>query len=142
MQHDDWAEEVKRLLQSKDATPADWDTLLSQTDAARRSSVNDWHVQQTNGNYADYLRQNDDLSAAARIDEQVGDDAEESIRYWHTAAGSSLAQAALDQFKLGNEERAVSLAKRAISHFGHTADPSSIYETLISTLRRHLQHDS
>ena len=105
----------------------------------RRSSVNDWHVQQTNGNYADYLRQNDDLAAAAKIDEQIGDDAEESIRYWHTAAGSSLAYAALGQFKLGNKQRAVSLARRAISHFGHTADPSSIYETLISTLRSHLQ---
>ncbi|MCA9047486.1 MAG: hypothetical protein KDA89_02080 [Planctomycetaceae bacterium] len=139
MQHHEWAAEVKRLLKSKNATPADWDVLLSQTDAARRSSVNDWHVQQTSGNYADYLRQSDDLEAAARIDQRIADDAEECIRYWHTAAGSSLAQAALDQFKLGNKQQAVSLAKRAISHFGHTADPSSIYETLISTLRNHLQ---
>jgi hypothetical protein len=142
MQHNDWAAEVKQLLKSKNVAPADWEALLSQTGAARRSSVNEWHVQQTKGIYADYLRQNNDLAAAAKIDEQIGDDAEECIRYWHTAAGSSLAHAALDQFKLGNTRQAVSLAKRAIRHFGQTADPSSIYEILISTLRSHLQDSS
>ncbi|XZE35628.1 hypothetical protein SH501x_001130 [Pirellulaceae bacterium SH501] len=139
MQHTDWVAEFKRLLESKDATPSDWDTLLSQTDLARRPSITDWHVQQTNSGYADYLREHKDLEGAARIDEQIGDDAEERIRYWHIAAGSSLAHAALGQFKLGNKQKAESLAKRAIGHFGFSADPSSIYETLISTLRSHLQ---
>lgn len=139
MQHDDWAAKLKQLLKSTDASATDWDTFLSQTDAARLASVNDWHVQQAKGHYANYLRQNHDVAAAAKLEKQIGDDAEEGIQYWHTAAGTSLAYAALEQFKLGNNEQAVSLAKRAISHLGHTADPSPIFETLISTLRSHLQ---
>jgi hypothetical protein len=34
MQHDDWANELNRLLRSKKATRGDWDELVAQTDEA------------------------------------------------------------------------------------------------------------
>ena len=143
MQYDDWAAEVKSLMNSVDTTADDWEALIQETEATARSSVGDWHVQQTLGWYASFLRDNENPDAASKIDERVGDDAEEQIRYWHAAAANALAFAALDRFTSHNTSEAVALAKRALNHFGHSADsPFPVFETLIARLRSHLENES
>jgi hypothetical protein len=140
MQHDDWATAIKGLMNSADTTADEWGALLQQTEAAARSSVGDWHIQQTLGLYAGFLRDNENPEAASQLDVRIGDDADEQIRYWHAASANSLAHAALDHFKADNKTEAVALAKRAMYHFGHTADnPFPVFETLIAQLRSHLE---
>lgn len=130
-------------MNSADTTADDWDALLRETEAAARSSVGDWHIQQTLGWYAGFLRDSQNPEAASQLDVRVGDDTEEQIRYWHAASANSLAHAALDYFKTDDKAQAVALAKRALSHFGHNADhPFPVFETLIAQLRSHLESQS
>jgi hypothetical protein len=58
------------------------------------------------------------------------------IKYWHTAAGTALARAALDRFKIDkNDERALVLARRAIEHQRHTKDSAPIFDILFTEMR-------
>ncbi len=139
MQHDDWTAAIKKLMQTSGTRAGEWDAHLSDTQSAAKRVVGDWHIQQTLGFYADFLRSKGDITAAAELDTRIGDDAEAHITYWHVAAGTALAQAALDNFSVGNTDAAVKLAERAVSHFGGTADPSPIYEQLIAQLRSHAE---
>jgi hypothetical protein len=137
MQHDEWTAAIRKLMRSSDTSTEDWDAQLADTEAAEKTSVGDWHTQQTLGLYADFLRTKNQIEAAGQIDERIGNDAESHIIFWHVTAGTALAQSALDHFTIGNSEKAIALANRAIAHFGHSADPSPVYEKLIAELRSH-----
>ncbi len=130
MHYDDWEDAVNKLMKSAETTAGDWDALLYETEAAARSSVGNWHIQQTLGLYAE---------AAAKLEERIGDDADEQIRFWHAASAYALALAALHHFENKNTAYAIALAKRALHHLGLGGDRFPIFETLIAQLRLHLE---
>lgn len=137
-----WTARIRKLLEQSsgrfsDQCRADWEELLTQTESAQRDSVSEWHIEQTRGFLATFLRKNDQTEKAMCLEERIGDDAESWIRYWHVVAGSALAQAALDRFELGENEKAAVLAKRSLTHLGESKDPSPIYEALICRLREY-----
>lgn len=137
-----WTARIQKLLEQSsghfsDQCRADWAELLIQTESAHRDSVSEWHIEQTRGFLATFLRKNDQAEKAMCLEERIGDDAESWIRYWHVVAGSALARAALDQFEFGDNEKAAVLAKRSLTHLGESSDPSPIFEELICRLREY-----
>lgn len=140
MNHDEWRAEISRLMELNGmelpAVHEQWSDLLSNAETAKQSSIGDWHIQQTLGLYSSCIRKLADLDNAAELDERIGDDAESQIRYWHIAAGTALAQAALDRFKINNnDERAFALARRALEHQRHTKDSAQIFDILVAELQ-------
>ena len=143
MQHDDWHAAMKKLMDSAETTNDDWEALLRKTEHAARTSVGYWHVQQTLELYAIFLRDNGDPEAASELYQRVAADADEQLRYWHAASATSLAYAALDGFNNADPTRAVDLAKRALKHFGHSAEPPfPVFEELIAQMRTHLENQA
>jgi antirestriction protein len=104
MNHDEWRAEISRLMKldgmELPALHELWSELLSQAEKAKQTSVGEWHIQQTLSLYSSNVRKLAELDSAAELDERIGDDAESQIKYWHTAAGTALARAALDRFKI------------------------------------------
>jgi len=131
MEHEDWTAEVKRLtkldLPDLQSIRREWDDFLAKTESTMRDAVNDWHVQQTLGLYAHELRRMSDYRSAIKLDERIGDDAEKQIKYWHSAAGHALAQAAMDRFQYDeSDERAIDLARRALDHLNKAEDSKPV----------------
>jgi len=140
MNHYEWQTEITRLMSQNGSElhslRCQWDELLAKTDAAMRKSIQEWHVQQTLSLYSQQVRERAELDNAAELDERIGCNAEAQVKYWHTAAGTALAQAAMDRFKLGDDDhRAFDLARRALAHRDQIQDSASIYDTLEAKLR-------
>ncbi len=140
MNHDEWRAEVSRLMNLDEtrlpALHEQWTNLLSKTETAKQSSVAEWHIQQTLSLYATSVRKLAALDSAAELDERIGDDAEAQMKYWRIAAGTALAQAALDRFELdSNDERALALARRALEHQIHSNDSANVFEQLVAELQ-------
>ena len=139
MNHDEWAIQLNALLRAESSDrvtlDAKWQQLLTETETARRTAVTDWHIQQTRGNYSDYLRARNQTETAAEIESQIGDDAEINLRYWQEAAIGAFAQSALDHYDLGNRKRAVLLTQQALKLNDRAEEPSKLHDHLISELR-------
>ena len=60
------------------------------------------------------------------------------LRHHGYGLGSSLASAALELFRCGEDAAATRTAKRALRLFGEFPDPTPIHEELIRRLREHL----
>ena len=132
------ASALSKLIKSPDATAEDWSAFLEATEEAAKASVADWHIRQTRGLYADYLRDHNDSQTAAQVDARIAADAEERICEWHGAAANALAHAALDSFDRGDRTSAVEYARQAMFHFGQSAvSPDHVFEKLLAALRAH-----
>lgn len=138
MNHKAWAAKLIRLLQARSAgdriNNTDWQELITETENARKNSVHDWHVQQTKGNYSEFLRAEKQNAAAARLEEEMGFDAEANIASWREAAIGHFALAALDYIDLGNLEQANQLGQRAL-RLHDQGQPTELHKDSISKLR-------
>jgi hypothetical protein len=121
---------------------ARWEQLLTETETAKRTAISDWHIQQTRRSYSDFLRTDKQVQSAARLEEQIGNDAESNLQYWREAAVGSLARSALDYFELGDSEKAVHLGQRALQLHDLDDQPSQLHDYLIRQLRTRLELES
>ena len=104
-----------------------------------RTEIGDWHVQQVSSAIAIAHEDYGNKSDAANLYAPLAETMESQIRSIEVPTGFAYASAALLQFNLAQNEKAVATAKKAFEYFGRTADPSPVYCELITRLRSVLQ---
>jgi tetratricopeptide (TPR) repeat protein len=110
--------------------------LTSQTEVDKAAALSSWHSRQCLGLLAQLEADEGNLKVAAEIDEQVAESADQEIRELRHSSAFSFAQAALYRFKLGETEKAMTLATKALSIWDAFTDPGVTYELLLREVRR------
>ena len=110
--------------------------LLEQTEAAMKTVVSSWHSRQCLSLLASLENERGNLETAARIDEQIADEAAKDLHELQHASAYHYALSALHRFRMNQNDRALILAEKAFSLMEAYADPSETYERLVREVRR------
>jgi hypothetical protein len=110
--------------------------LSEQTAAALSTLVSSWHSRQCLSLLASIENERGDLETAARIDEEIADQAAKDLRELQHASGYHFARSALSRFALGENEKGLILAEKAFALMQPYVDPSEAYERLVREVRR------
>ena len=110
--------------------------LSEQTEAATKTVVSSWHSRQCLSLLASIENERGDLETAARIDEQIADEAAKDLHELRHASAYHFALSALHRFKMDQNDRALILAEKAFSLMEAYLDPSETYERLVREVRR------
>lgn len=111
-------------------------TLASQTEADKAAGLSSWHSRQCLGLLAQLEAEDGNLKVAAEIDEQMAESADQEILELRQSSAFSFAQASLYRFKLGETEKAMALATKALSLWEAFKDPGVTYELLLREVRK------
>jgi len=140
LNHEDWLNkmrDVTRLADEHEETATlRLRELLNETETAKKSAVTSWHSRQCLELLAQIESETGDLESAAQIDERAAEETEQELRELQTASAFRFATAALFRFKLGHTDRAMALAKKALSLADSFVDPSEVFERLIHEVRQ------
>jgi len=111
-------------------------TLASRTEADKAADLSSWHSRQCLGLLAQLEAEDGNLKVAAEIDEQMAESADQEILELRQSSAFSFAQASLYRFKLGETEKAMALATKALSLWDAFTDPGVTYELLLRAVRK------
>jgi hypothetical protein len=135
-------EATSHLTSDADKAAFQLTDLVERTTAAVEQSVEAWHVRQTLSLLAEIEKDRGRLEESARIDLESASHAEASAVEARQTAATAYANAALRHFELGQEDRAMQLARRAFEAGDVYRDPSIVFETLLSKVRKVRQAES
>ncbi|HEX2520563.1 MAG TPA: hypothetical protein VHP35_00460 [Terriglobia bacterium] len=116
--------------------------LSEQTEAALKTLVSSWHSRQCLSLLATLENEKGNLETAARIDEEIADQAAKDLRELQHASAYHFAVSALSRFTMGENEKGLILSEKAFALMQPYVDPSETYEKLVREVRRVRQKQS